>query len=172
MDTAPDPAARLQALDTIRAATLRRLDSRSQAQLDWRPPDGTGEAAWSLGEVFMHLATDEYYLGDQLGRLWLEGVQPPDGERPLPAPPSGVPAADIRQLFTDTRTRTRNLIETWQTTPSLAHNPNAGAGHWAGWLTAYGEHEVSHQRQMDTLIARMPGDAAPDTAATGDAATH
>jgi hypothetical protein len=161
MDSIADPAARMEALDAVRAETLRRLDGRTQDQLDWRPPDGAGEAAWSLGEIFMHLATHEYYLGDQLGRFWLEGVQPPDGERSLPAPPFGVPADEIRQLFADTRTRTRNLIETWQATPALAHPPPTGAAtvDWAAWLTVYGEHEVSHQRQMDALLARLPGES-------------
>jgi len=163
MDAAADPATLLQELDTRRAETLGRLAGLTQAQLDWRPPTGEGEAAWSLGEVFMHLAIDEYYLGDQLGRFWLEGTPPPEGERALPPPPYGIPAGEIRQLFVDTRTRTRNLIETWQTTPNLARRPDGGAaGNWTDWLGAYSAHEVFHQRQMDTLIAQLSGRTSPD----------
>jgi hypothetical protein len=173
MDAATDSSAIMQQLDAIRAATLRRLDGLTQAQLDWRPPGGTGEAAWSLGEVFMHLAIDEYYLGDHLGRLWLEGVQPPDGARSLPLPPYGVAVAEIRQLFADTRTRTRNLIETWQADSQLPFRAGGdGAGmNGADWLAAYGEHEASHQQQIDTLLAQSPGgadQAAPD----GDEMAH
>ena len=173
MDAAADSSAIMQKLDAIRAATLRRLDGLTQAQLDWRPPGGTGEAAWSLGEVFMHLAIDEYYLGDHLGRLWLEGVQPLDGGRSLPPPPYGVAVDEIRQLFADTRTRTRSLIETLQTNPHLPFRAGAGGAgmNGADWLAAYGEHEASHQRQMDTLIAQSPG-GADQAASDADETAH
>jgi len=38
--------------------------------------DGSNsELAWSLGEVFMHIAIDENYLRDNIARPLLEGVQ-------------------------------------------------------------------------------------------------
>jgi hypothetical protein len=158
MDAAADPEAILQQLDAIRAATLQRLDGLTQEQLDWRPLGAMGDAAWSLGEVFMHLAIDEYYLGEQLGRLWLEGGRA--GERPqsLPPPPYGIPADELRGLFADTRTRTRNLIAHWPVHPDLPAPPGSGPARMPGreWLVAYGEHEVSHWRQIDSLLAQWP----------------
>jgi hypothetical protein len=163
MDTATDPPTILRELDAIRAATLRRLAELTQEQLDWRPPGGEDDAAWSVGEILMHLAIDEYYLGEQLGRLWLEGVRPLAGVRSLRLPPHGVAADDIRRLFADTRTRTRSLIATGSVNPNLALRPGGAPTDGAEWLTAFGEHEVSHQRQIDALLARLHNGFNQDT---------
>lgn len=48
----------LQEMEKVRAETLRRLEELTEDQLQWQPPAGEGEEAWSLGEVFMHLAID------------------------------------------------------------------------------------------------------------------
>ena len=57
-----DPQTVLKRLDQVRAETLRRLESLTQEQHDWRTPQAKGEDEWSLGEVLMHLAIDEFYL--------------------------------------------------------------------------------------------------------------
>jgi hypothetical protein len=82
-----DPHTVLRRLEEIRAETLRRLDRLTQEQLDARPPQADGENAWSLGEVFMHLAIDEIYLREMIARPLLEGVKPPDSVTFLPPPP-------------------------------------------------------------------------------------
>jgi uncharacterized damage-inducible protein DinB len=65
-------------LDRIRGETLARLAPLTQAQLDELPQQEKGERAWSLGEVFMHLALDEIYLRELIARPLLEGVKPPE----------------------------------------------------------------------------------------------
>jgi hypothetical protein len=83
----------------------------------------------------------------------------------LPPPAYGVSAAEIQGLFADTRTRTRNLFETWLTDPNLGLRPGGGqeAMNGADWLVAYGKHESVHQQQIDTLIAQWPGRADQNT---------
>jgi len=49
------------------------LSEFSQEQLNWKPENGKDEDAWSLGEVFMHLAIDEIYLREMNGLEWFEG---------------------------------------------------------------------------------------------------
>src|SRR5690242_4028010 len=88
----------LERLDAVRAETLGRFAPLTQAQLDWRPPvsaEREGELAWSLGEVFMHIAIDENYLRDNIARPLLEGVQPPGGLSFLPPPPSYATHRDV-----------------------------------------------------------------------------
>jgi hypothetical protein len=156
MDAAADPSAILRQLDAIRAATLGRLAGLTQEQLDWRPPGEAGDAAWSLGEVFMHLAIDEYDLGTQLGRLWLEKGQPQEQARALPPPPYGVGRDELQGLFADMRTRTHNLIASWPAHPNLAGQPGSSQARMPGidWLITYGQHEASHWQQMDALVAQ------------------
>ena len=52
-----DPQAVLTQLEIIRLKTLQYLNGLKQEQLDWQPPSGENEDQWSLGEVFMHLAS-------------------------------------------------------------------------------------------------------------------
>ncbi len=74
-------------LDRIRAETIRRLEGLSQKQLDTHPPPMEYEEAWSLGEVFMHIAIDEVYLRELIARPLREGTKPPEGITFLPPPP-------------------------------------------------------------------------------------
>src|SRR5713226_8023487 len=111
-----DPIAILKQLESTRAETLRRLDGLTQAQLDRRPAAsaGLGEDAWSLGEIFMHLAIDEHYLREQIARPLLEGIQPPDEVSYLPPPPPyGTPRPVIQFWFARARAQTRQLLEHW-----------------------------------------------------------
>ena len=82
-----DPQAIFRKLEEIRNETLRRLDNLTQEQLDTRPPQVKEKEEWSLGEVFMHLAIDEFYLRELIARPLLEGIKPPDALRFLPPPP-------------------------------------------------------------------------------------
>ena len=114
-----DPLEVLNLLEGVRAETLRRLAGLTQDQLDRRPPASEGEGAWSLGEVFMHLALDEHYLREQIARPLLEGVKPPDTIQYLPPPPpSGARKDAIRFWFDRARAITRRLLEDF---PAEAH---------------------------------------------------
>ena len=107
-----NPQAVLQQLGEIRAGTLRRLDGLTQKHLDARPPQGDSEHAWSLGEVFMHLAIDEFYLRELIARPLLEGVKPPDGVRFLPPPPPYGTEKDVIQFWFE-RARARGNTTAW-----------------------------------------------------------
>lgn len=152
------PQAVLKRLEEIRVETLRRLDGLSQAQLDRRPPHKDGEEAWSLGEVFMHLAIDEFYLRELIARPLLEGIKPPDGVRFLPPPPPyGTEKAVIQFWFDRARLGTRRIFESWPPDANLdlSHEGGLEAMNGLGWFEGYAGHEAFHHRQMDDLMSQL-----------------
>ncbi len=158
-----DPLEILSRLDGIRAGTLRRFDGLSQADLDWRPPAGQGEAAWSLGEVFMHLALDEHYLREHIARPLLEGVQPPESIHFIPPPPPyGAKQETIRFWFERARLLTRRLLEDLPAGANLDLRHAGGLDPMNGlqWFEGYAGHEAFHHRQIDALIEQLPVTAA------------
>lgn len=157
-----EPHAILEKLDRVRAETLKRLDTLTQEQLDWRPPisaeRSNGEDEWSLGEIFMHLAIDEHYVREHIARPLLEGVKPPEGVTFLPPPPPyGVPKEVIQFWLNRARTMTYRLIETQLTDANLdlTHSGDLQAMNGAEWLEAYAAHEALHHRQIDVLITQL-----------------
>jgi len=166
----PEASAILDKLDAVRAETLKRLDGLNQEQLDWRPEHADGEEAWSLGEVFMHLAIDEHYLREHIARPLLEGVKPPEGVTFLPPPPPyGAPKEVIRFWFERAREMTRRLVECWPASVNLelTHIGGLEPMNGAEWLAAYGGHEAFHHRQIDALVAQLVERALPQEAADG-----
>jgi hypothetical protein len=160
----------LQRLDSVRAETMKRLAPLTQAQLDWRPEpnqslsngegsSGDGEAVWSLGEVFMHLAIDENYLRDNIARPLLEGVQPPAGLSFLPPSPSYATPKDVIEFwFESARLLTRRMLETLPAAinRNLKHGGGLDPMNGLEWFFGYAGHEAYHHRQLDTLIAALP----------------
>jgi len=149
----------LNELDGIRLETLKRLESLTQEQLDWRPPSDPGEEAWSLGEIFMHLAIDEHYLREQIARPLLEGVRPPEGIHFIPPPPShGMKKDVIRFWFERARAITRRHLETLPSEINLELKHEGGLKLMNGleWFEGYGGHEAFHHKQIDAVIAQLP----------------
>lgn len=153
-----NPETILEKLESVRAETLERLEGLTQAQLDWRPPPSEPEDdAWSLGQVFMHLAIDEHYLREQIARPLLEGVKPPHGVTFLPPPPPRSTPKDVIQFWFDrARLITRRLLENWPPDARLdvTHVGGLQAMNGAEWLAAYAGHEAFHHQQIDALIAQ------------------
>jgi hypothetical protein len=152
----------LSNLEEIRAETLQRLKNLSQSQLDWRPPPADDEQEWSLGEVFMHLAIDEFYLRELLAWPLLEGIKPPDGVGFLPPrPPFGTPKEVIEFWFLRARLQTRRLFEHWPLDANLEVTHEGGLAPMNGleWLKGYGGHEAFHHQQIDHLLAQMDAHA-------------
>lgn len=154
-----DPHAILVKLEAVRAETLRRFNSLTQEELDWRSGlkrADSGADEWSLGEVFMHIAIDEHHLRENIARPLLEGVKPPESIEFLPPPPPyGLPKAAILFWFERTRLLTRRLLENWPADANLELRHAGGfdgARNGAEWLLSYGGHEAFHHRQIDTLI--------------------
>lgn len=146
-------------MQEIRTETLRRLDSLSQEQLDWCPPQGEGEETWSLGEVFMHLAIDEFYLRELIARPLLEGIKPPQGVRFLPPPPPYGTSKEVIQFwFQRARLQTRRFFDDWPSDANLdlTHKGGLEAMNGLEWFEGYAGHETVHHRQMDDLMAHMP----------------
>jgi hypothetical protein len=153
-----EPLEILNHLDRVRAETLKRLAGLTQDQLNWRPSTNEGEAAWSLGEVFMHLALDEHYLREQIARPLLEGVKPPDSIQFLPPPPSyGAKKETILFWFDRARTITRRLLENFPADANLELTHEGGLDPMNGleWFVGYAGHEAFHRRQIDALIAQL-----------------
>jgi hypothetical protein len=146
----------LHQLEHIRAATLKRLENLTQAQLDQRPSMEGEEMAWSLGEIFMHIALDEHYLREQIARPLLEGVQPPDSILFLPPPPPyGAKKETILFWFERARLLTRRLLENFPPEANLDLKHEGGLELMNGleWLEGYGAHEASHHQQIDALLS-------------------
>lgn len=153
-----DPLEILNHLDAVRAETLRRFEGLTQAQLDWRPPQGDGEAEWSLGEVFMHLASDEHYLREQIARPLLEGVQPPEGIHFIPPPPPYDAQKEvIRFWFERARKVTRQMLGNLPPDINLTLQHSGGLEPMNGlqWFEGYAGHEAYHHKQIDELIAQV-----------------
>jgi hypothetical protein len=151
-----EPAEVLKKLEEVRAGTLDQLARLSQAQLDARPPKTGGEEAWSLGEVFMHIASDEIYLRELLSRPLRDGVKPPDGVTYLPPPPNyGTAKPVIEFWLRRARAQTRDYVKEWPSTwdADLRHEGGLSPMNALEWLDGYGGHEAFHHRQIDDLIA-------------------
>ena len=156
-----DPRAILSELDAVRAEALQRLESATRAQLDARPaPTPHNSGAWSLGELFMHIAGDEIYLRELIARPLLEGVLPPEGVGFVPPPPAaGLPKDVIAFWFQRARAETRRLLLTWPADADLNARHDGGLVAVFGgapmnaleWLESYGGHEAFHHRQIDAV---------------------
>lgn len=158
MSNMKDPHAVLQRLEEIRVETLRRLNGLTQKQLDARPPKGDGEQAWSLGEIFMHLAIDEIYLRELIARPLLEGVKPPEGVRFLPPPPPyGTPKDVIEFWFERARLQTRRTFDNWPPDADLelVHEGSLEPMNGLEWFEGYGGHEAFHHAQIDRVISLL-----------------
>jgi hypothetical protein len=154
-----NPQVVLSKLAEIRAETLRRLDTLAQEQLDWRPPQADGQKVWSLGEIFMHLAIDEFYLRELIARPLLEGIRPPDGVRFLPPPPPYGTSKEVIQFwFERARLQTRRFFDDWPDDANLdvTHEGGLRAMNGLEWFEGYGGHETVHHQQIDRLIAQLP----------------
>jgi len=154
-----EPLEVLTALEGIRAETLRRFTPLTQAQLDWRPSSSEDEQAWSLGEVFMHIATDEHYLREQIARPLLEGVQPPESVHFIPPPPPyGTQKEVILFWFERARSLTSRLLQNFPAEANLNLKHAGGLEPMNGleWLQGFGGHEAYHHRQIDALLAQVP----------------
>ncbi|MDX1436947.1 MAG: DinB family protein [Anaerolineales bacterium] len=148
----------LQNLEAVRGDTLQRLQPLSQPQLDWRPgPEADGsEEAWSLGEVFMHLALDEIYLRELIAVPLLMGIKPPEEVRFLPPPPPyGYSKEVILFWFEQARRGTLDLLAGWpEDAPlDLDHQGGLQPMNALEWLEGYASHEAFHHRQMDHLVS-------------------
>jgi hypothetical protein len=153
-----DPQMVLRQLEQVRAETLGRLDALTQEQLDWRPPQVGEEDAWSLGEIFMHLAIDEIYLRELIALPLLEGVKPPEGVRFLPPPPPyGTPKEVIQFWFERARLQTRRTFDNWPPDADLelVHEGGLEPMNGLGWCEGYGGHEAFHHAQIDRVISQL-----------------
>ena len=152
----------LTKMNQVRTKTLTYLDSLTQEQLDWRTsPASEGEAGWSLGEVFMHLAIDEIYLREMIALPLLEGNQPTNGITFLPPPPPyGTPKETIQFWFQRARLGTQRYFDNWPETPNLKLTHEGGLRSMNGleWFEGYAGHEAFHHQQIEVLIKQSTGE--------------
>ena len=149
----------LRKLEEVRAETLHLLEDLTQAELDACPPQYKDEEAWSLGEVFMHLAIDEVYLRELIARPLIDGIKPPDFVSFLPPPPPyGVPKDVIFFWFDRSRIETRRLLDNLPEDVDLdiTHEGGIEAMNGLQWLEAYAGHEAFHHPQIKDLIVHLP----------------
>lgn len=156
------PEAILDELEAVRAVTLRHLAPLTQPQLDHRPPaTPENSGAWSLGEIFVHIASDEIYLRELIARPLLEGVQPPEGVGFRPPPPvAGLPKDVIEFWFERARWVTRRLLREWPAEAGGTTRHDGGLVAVLGesplnaleWLESFGGHEAFHHRQIEAVL--------------------
>lgn len=145
----------LEQLESIRSQTLQYLEPLTNEQLNKKPKTGKGEEAWSLGEVFMHVAIDEIYVREMITKPLIEGVQPPEAVHFLPPPPPYGMSKDVIQHWLErARQGTKRLIAAWPASADLTKNHAGGLELMNGleWLAAYGSHEAFHHRQIRDLL--------------------
>jgi hypothetical protein len=153
-----NPQMILRQLEKVRAETLQRLEALTQEQLDWHPPRAQDEGAWSLGEIFMHLAIDEIYLRELIARPLLEGIKPPEGMSFLPPPPPYGTSKEVIQFwFERARLQTRGLFDEWPPDANLelVHKGGLAPMNGLGWFEGYGGHEAFHYAQIDRVISQL-----------------
>jgi hypothetical protein len=108
-----------------------------------------------LGEVFMHIATDEVYLRELISRPLREGVLPPEGITYLPPPPpNGTPKQAILFWLARARSQTKAYVQEWPVSwnPDLRYEGGLRLMNALEWLDGYGGHEAFHHGQVDSLI--------------------
>jgi hypothetical protein len=146
-------------MEQVRSKTLSYLDRLPQDKLDWQPTAGSNdEEAWSLGEVFMHLAIDEIYLREMIALPLLEGIKPSEGITFLPPPPpNGTPKATIQFWFQRARLGTQRYFKNWPQNPNLELTHEGGLQEMNGleWFEGYAGHEAFHHQQIERLIAEF-----------------
>ncbi len=151
-----NPAEVLTKMDAIRSKTLTLLEDLSQEELDWQPaPTQEAEEAWSLGEIFMHLAIDEIYLREMIALPLLEGIMPADGITFLPPPPPyGMAKETIQFWFGRARIGTQRYFADWPQNANLELTHHGGLQDMNGleWFEGYARHEAFHHQQIETLI--------------------
>ena len=151
----------LDIMDQVRQETRSYLDDLSQEQLDWRPPQGgEGETEWSLGEVFMHLGIDEFYLRELIARPLLEGLKPPEGITFLPPPPPYGAQKEVIVFWLDrARLQTHRYFQDWPADANLEliHVGDLEAMNGLEWFEGYAGHEAFHHRQIKHLLGQLPG---------------
>lgn len=153
-----NPQTVLAQLEKVRAQTMRYLDGLTQKQLDWRSPQMDGKEAWSLGEIFMHLAIDEFYLRELIARPLLEGIKPPEGIRFLPPPPPyGASKEVILFWFDRARLQTHHFFDNWPSDANLEvkHEGGLEAMNGLEWFAGYGGHEAFHHQQIEQLMIQV-----------------
>lgn len=142
-----------EGLDQVRAETLVRLECLTQEQLDARSHQNDG---WSLGEIFMHLAIDEFYIRELIARPLLAGNQPPEGVRFIPPPPPyGTPKETIRFWFERARAGTVHFLNSIPEDADLtrAHGGGLEPMNGLAWFLAYAGHEAFHLQQINATIS-------------------
>jgi hypothetical protein len=152
----PGLEAVIENLEGVRAQTLARLRGLAQGQLDWRPPADDDGQAWSLGEVFMHIAIDEIYVRELISRPLLEGISPPQGVTFYPPPPPyGMPKEVILFWLQRARHGTLAFLRDIPEDADLARAHAGGLEPMTGieWLHGYASHEAYHAKQIDRLTA-------------------
>jgi hypothetical protein len=145
-------------LKAVRAETLQRLSPLTQDQLDARPPEVDGKQEWSLGEVFMHIAIDEFYLRELIARPLLMGVKPPEGIKFLPPPPPyGAPKDVIQFWLQRAREETYHFFEEMPDDINLDLKHEGGLSQMNGleWFLGYAGHEAFHHQHIDDLVRSM-----------------
>jgi len=158
-EKAMEPKDMLKKMDAVRAKTLNYLEGLSQEQLDWRPEQANyDEEAWSLGEVFMHLAIDEFYLREMIAKPLIEGIKPPHGITFLPPPPPySTPKEVIEFWFQRARLGTKRYFENWPSDANMELTHEGGLRDMNGleWFEGYAGHEAFHHQQIDALLAQL-----------------
>jgi hypothetical protein len=148
----------LNKLEKIREKTLNRLEHLTQEQLDSLPTPLKDKRMWSQGEVFMHLAIDEFYLCELIVRPLLEGIKPPEGIRFLPPPPPYGNEKEVIQFWLKrSRLQTKRFFENWPENANLnlMHVGGLRAMNGLGWFEGYAAHEKYHHQQLDRLIKQF-----------------
>ena len=157
MATAEQIADLFEKLETERAALLESLEGRSEEDAAFQPPEGEGEAGWSVKEQLAHLASmDRSYRGWVRRALAEDRPNVSDGRtpnRPLEIPLERAREAAVAELVAQMR---HERSETLSLARSLrpeqfdrsAVQQTFGELTVLQWLRSYYRHDRMHRAQI------------------------
>ena len=146
-------------LESARASFRAALDGVSDAQAQFTPASGEGEAAWGIGAIARHIASVEPRFGE---RVWLLGTGQSADSPPRPtssAAPDLQPIVNLRQdleqSFAEFLDRVATIDGRERLDTVSAHR-RFGPLNCRGWVVLHTLHLQDHARQIDK-IKRLDG---------------
>ncbi|MYB41458.1 MAG: DinB family protein [Chloroflexi bacterium] len=157
MATSEQIAELFEKLEIERSAMLVTLEGMSDEQAEHRPPEGEGEAGWSVKEQVVHLAgMDRSYRGWVRRAIAEDSPNVSDGRTPnipLDIPFEQAHDADLASLVAQMQGEREETLELARTfTPEqfdrTARTQIFGELTVLQWLRSYYRHDRMHHAQM------------------------
>jgi len=148
-----------------RVALLDALDGVTADQAAWRPPEGEGEAAWSIIEVARHVRAYSHNVLAIIEATARGETVPKDAPGTLAALDPAASLREVRRAIVEESVRIATVHQRVPAHPDLATTvPHAFFGplNCRAWYAFLHFHDTDHTRQVERLkqMAGFPGPGA------------